>query len=232
MVKVFQLLDSKLSRLLLFVSGLCCAVSMFLITADVVGRYFFNSPIPGTLEVTEFSLRIVFGVLLSREIRGEHVRSCRHRGVTGPVCLRDDEGLASFLSHDLADLAQCSSPLSSIANLGEIFRSLDRKTFIWLSDVDLHLLGSWLMYWKERGEGEVGRKGPNQQNFCESRMKEEGLCFFAGNELLYADFSFLIYFPLPLCLWESMEAGRNRPRPRPSAQAKLGTLSGGDFMSR
>ena len=75
MVKVFQLLDSKLSRISLFVSGLCCAVSMFLITADVVGRYFFNSPIPGTLEVTEFMLcMIVFGGLTYLEIRGEHVR--------------------------------------------------------------------------------------------------------------------------------------------------------------
>lgn len=75
MVRVFQLLDSKFSWLLLFVGGICCGVSMFLITADVVGRYFFNSPIPGTLEVTEFLLCIiVFGGLSYLEIRGEHIR--------------------------------------------------------------------------------------------------------------------------------------------------------------
>ncbi len=75
MVRVLQLLDSKLSWILLFLSGIICGISMLLITADVMGRYLFNSPIPGTLEVTEFFLCIiVFGGLTYLEIRGEHIR--------------------------------------------------------------------------------------------------------------------------------------------------------------
>ncbi len=74
-VRFFQLLDSKSSWILIFFGGICCGFSMFLITADVLGRYLFNAPIPGTLEVTEFLLCIiVFGGLTFLEIRGEHVR--------------------------------------------------------------------------------------------------------------------------------------------------------------
>lgn len=74
-VRTLQVIDWKSSRGLIAVGGICCGISMFLITADVMGRYFFNSPIPGTLEVTEFLLCIiVFGGLSYLEIRGEHVR--------------------------------------------------------------------------------------------------------------------------------------------------------------
>ncbi len=75
MVRFFQFLDSKSSWVLLFFGGICCGFSMVLITADVLGRYLFNAPIPGTLEVTEFLLCIiVFGGLTFLETRGEHVR--------------------------------------------------------------------------------------------------------------------------------------------------------------
>lgn len=75
MIKIFQFIDSNISRVLLFISGFCCLISMLLITADVTGRYFFSSPIPGTLEATEFMLcMIVFGPLAYVESKGEHVR--------------------------------------------------------------------------------------------------------------------------------------------------------------
>ena len=167
MVKVFQLLDFKVSQVLLFISGLCCAVSMFLITADVVGRYFFNSPIPGTLEVTEFMLcMIVFGGLTYLEIRGEHVRilliysrlSAKAQFVLSVFA----KGLG-FLFFGLMTWQTFRNALHSFiiqeATWGEVSVPLwIGKSFIFLGCLilTLHLLGSFWLDVFGRGRGETG----------------------------------------------------------------------------
>ena len=75
MIKILRYFDSKWNSFLLFIRGLSCFLSCLLITADVLGRYFFKAPIPGALESTELMLCIiVFGPLAYLEARGEHVR--------------------------------------------------------------------------------------------------------------------------------------------------------------
>ena len=46
------------------VAAAVLASMMFLMAADVIGRYFFNSPIPGGLELVEFMMAIIvpFGI--------------------------------------------------------------------------------------------------------------------------------------------------------------------------
>lgn len=46
------------------VASAVLASMMFLMAADVIGRYFFNSPIPGGLELVEFMMAIIvpFGI--------------------------------------------------------------------------------------------------------------------------------------------------------------------------
>lgn len=46
------------------VASAMLAMMMFLMAADVIGRYFFNSPIPGGLELVEFMMAIIvpFGI--------------------------------------------------------------------------------------------------------------------------------------------------------------------------
>ena len=154
LVRVFRDLDSKVSRVLLFFSGLCCAVSMLLITADVVGRYFFNSPIPGTLEVTEFMLcMIVFGGLTYLEIRGEHVRILliySRLSAKAQFALSIFAKGLGFLFFGLMTWQTFRSALHSFiiqeATWGEVSVPLwIGKTFIFLGClmVTLHLLGSF-----------------------------------------------------------------------------------------
>lgn len=46
------------------VASTVLAIMMFLMATDVIGRYFFNAPIPGGLELVEFMMAIIvpFGV--------------------------------------------------------------------------------------------------------------------------------------------------------------------------
>jgi TRAP-type transport system small permease protein len=75
MIKLLESIELKFNNIMYYISGALCLFGMFLITADVVGRYFFSYPIPGTLEVTEVLLCfIVFGPLTYLELKGEHVR--------------------------------------------------------------------------------------------------------------------------------------------------------------
>jgi len=169
MVKVFQLLDSKFSSILLFVSGIICGVSMFLITADVVGRYFFNSPIAGTLEVTEFFLCIiVFGGLTYLEIRGEHVRILI---IYSRLSANLQFALSVFakgvgvLFFGLMTWQTFRNALHSFitqeATWGEVSVPLwIGKTFVFLGCLmlTLHLLGSFGLDLSGRRRGEMGRE--------------------------------------------------------------------------
>ncbi len=173
MVKVFQLLDLKFSRILLFVSGLCCVGSMFLITADVVSRYFFNSPIPGTLEVTEFLLcMIVFGGLTYLEIHGEHVRILiiySHLSAKVQFALSVFAKGLGFLFFGLMTWQTFRNTLHSFiiqeATWGEVSVPIwIGKAFIFLGCLmlTLHLLGSFGVdvFGRERGEtGGEERRG-------------------------------------------------------------------------
>ncbi len=56
-------------------SSILIILLMFLVTADVVGRYVFNSPIPGTLEIGESAMVfIVFLAYAHTEATGQHIR--------------------------------------------------------------------------------------------------------------------------------------------------------------
>ena len=65
---------------------------MILITVDVTGRYLFNSPIPGTLEFTEFLM--VFVVFLSMAYVQMRQRHIRVELLTRRLPKRVEDGLA------------------------------------------------------------------------------------------------------------------------------------------
>ncbi|MFH1647795.1 MAG: TRAP transporter small permease [Chloroflexota bacterium] len=48
------------SKVLLVLGGFCLAVMMFLTTSDVTLRYFFNRPISGAFDITEYMMAVVF----------------------------------------------------------------------------------------------------------------------------------------------------------------------------
>jgi TRAP-type mannitol/chloroaromatic compound transport system permease small subunit len=59
--------------------------SMFLGVADVVGTQFFDTPVPGALELTESTMvLIVFGALAYAQIGRAHIRVELLYGVMGP----------------------------------------------------------------------------------------------------------------------------------------------------
>lgn len=66
----------KLESFLHGIGAMAAFVMMILITFDTAGRYLFNKPIQGTLEITELYLMImvVFLTLSYSFKRGEHVR--------------------------------------------------------------------------------------------------------------------------------------------------------------
>ena len=45
---------SKVTNVVSIIGGLAIALMMFHITFDVIGRYFFNSPIPGTITIVSY----------------------------------------------------------------------------------------------------------------------------------------------------------------------------------
>lgn len=67
-------LDS-LSRWMGYVSSAIIIILMLLVTADVCGRYFFNSPITGASELARFSMIIiVFPALAWTALAGKHIK--------------------------------------------------------------------------------------------------------------------------------------------------------------
>jgi len=64
-----------LSRWMGYISSAVIIVLMLLVTADVCGRYFFNSPITGASELARFSMIIiVFPALAWTALAGKHIR--------------------------------------------------------------------------------------------------------------------------------------------------------------
>ena len=65
---------SLLSRLFGYVSTAVLGLMMLLTVADVFLRYFFNAPISGTTEITEFMLVVVFPALAWCAVTGKMVK--------------------------------------------------------------------------------------------------------------------------------------------------------------
>ncbi len=63
-----------ISKYLRHIGNFALAAMMFLTTADVTGRYFFNSPILGAYEVTEYlMLLVVFSFLAFAQAEKAHI---------------------------------------------------------------------------------------------------------------------------------------------------------------
>jgi TRAP-type C4-dicarboxylate transport system permease small subunit len=66
---------NKISRVSHIIGGVIAAILMFLTTADVIGRYVFNQPITGTLEVSQLMMVVmVFFAFAYVESENAHVR--------------------------------------------------------------------------------------------------------------------------------------------------------------
>jgi len=48
-----------LANILVSIAGAALAMMMFMMAIDVIGRYFFNSPLPGGLEMVEFFMALI-----------------------------------------------------------------------------------------------------------------------------------------------------------------------------
>jgi TRAP-type C4-dicarboxylate transport system permease small subunit len=62
----------KASRVSFYVGSGLLFVIMFLVTIDVVGRFFFSSPLLGSLEITQFLLAgaVLLGLAYTQDLRG------------------------------------------------------------------------------------------------------------------------------------------------------------------
>ena len=68
--KKLEFISSKLA----YLGAVALLFMMLLTTADVIGRYFFNRPIQGAFELTEFSILIlIFSFLAHTQARKSHV---------------------------------------------------------------------------------------------------------------------------------------------------------------
>jgi TRAP-type C4-dicarboxylate transport system permease small subunit len=62
----------KISRISFYIGSGLLFVIMILVTIDVTGRFFFNSPLLGSLEITEFLLAgaVLLGLAYTQDLRG------------------------------------------------------------------------------------------------------------------------------------------------------------------
>jgi TRAP-type transport system small permease protein len=84
---------AQFDRLIVPCLGLIAAIDLFclmsLTCVDVIGRYFFSSPIRGGFEITEMLLAgLVFTALPLVTLRGEHVTVDLLEPITPPALLR------------------------------------------------------------------------------------------------------------------------------------------------
>ena len=71
----FSVLLSAVTHALAWVSAITLFILMLFITSDVIGRYVFSKPLPGSYELASTSLAfIIFLSLAYLEIRGMHIR--------------------------------------------------------------------------------------------------------------------------------------------------------------
>lgn len=88
-----------LSTVIVVPAALACLAMMLHVIADVVGRTFFNRPLPGTLEITQYwwMMAIVFGAFGYAQVRGDHIRATIVPELMGPRGQRGAEILAVAL---------------------------------------------------------------------------------------------------------------------------------------
>ncbi len=78
-----------LAFLLELIGALMLMILMLITCVDVVGRYLFNFPIPGAIELTQFTLAIlVFGVMPVVTWRGGHVVVDLLDNILSPMILK------------------------------------------------------------------------------------------------------------------------------------------------
>jgi len=58
-ISVIDKIVEILSNILVAIAGAALAAMMFMMAFDVIGRYFFNSPLPGGLEMVEYLMAII-----------------------------------------------------------------------------------------------------------------------------------------------------------------------------
>lgn len=65
-------IQSRVERLFAFCAAMFIMVLMFLTTSEVIGRYLFNTPVPGSYEISEFLLiGVVFlGIAYVQSLKG------------------------------------------------------------------------------------------------------------------------------------------------------------------
>lgn len=86
----------RFSTLLAILGGVATVALMLNVVMDVIGRYFFNRPFPGTLDLTQFAwmpslVALGLGYAL---LRGEHIRVNLLTAPTGPRVQRIIEVVA------------------------------------------------------------------------------------------------------------------------------------------
>lgn len=91
--------DKIIVPLLGGIAGVILFVMMFLTCADVVGRYFLNSPVRGAFELTEIMLAcLIFTGLPLVTLRQEHITVDVLDGVTPDWLLRIQHVIASLIA--------------------------------------------------------------------------------------------------------------------------------------
>jgi TRAP-type C4-dicarboxylate transport system permease small subunit len=65
-VRFFNVLTNSLSTFLNSIAGFVLVAMMFLTSLDVALRYLFNSPIPGSIEISQYMMPIVISFGLAR----------------------------------------------------------------------------------------------------------------------------------------------------------------------
>lgn len=74
-IKFIQNTDERINLTLSYIAGVSSLFCMVLIFSDVGGRYLFNTPISGTLEVSQLLLTVmIFGSITYLELRQSHIK--------------------------------------------------------------------------------------------------------------------------------------------------------------
>lgn len=113
----------RFSLLLAILGGLATVGLMLNVVADVIGRFFFNRPLPGTLDLTQFAwmptlVSLGLGYAL---LRGEHIRVNLLTSPTGPRTQRVIEivGMAFTLGTTALLIWFGAEKAASAADFGE-----------------------------------------------------------------------------------------------------------------
>jgi TRAP-type C4-dicarboxylate transport system permease small subunit len=120
-----------------YVSALAITVLMLLVTANVIGRYFFKSPITGTPEIAcLLMIVIVFPALAWVALEGKHIKvdfiierfSRRFQVITDSIMMLIILGIYSIITWESFPAAMTSTDVSSLL-------SIPQAPFYWVMAV-------------------------------------------------------------------------------------------------